>query len=131
MTELVINLKADLVVPKFFTYSQNNSGGSFKIDEFSGITKFVIIESYSAADANLKAESIGLYFDGDGDCACCGDRWSSQWDDSDGHPTPMIYGEDAEAYVTPFKWMPPGKEIVIHRLDGSVKWHGVFEKTRK
>ena len=131
MTELVIALKTDLVVPKFYTFTQNNSGGSFTLDEADGITHFVIVEAHSADEANSKAIGLGLYFDGSGDCPCCGDRWSEQWDDSDGHPTPQIYGEDAEAYVTSFKWMPPGKEIVIHRLDGTVRWHGVFEKTRK
>lgn len=114
--------------PLFYTYNQNNSGGSFSLDEVAGITHYVIVEAYSADDANERAENIGLYFDGDGDCPCCGDRWYSQWSDKDGDPEPMIYGEPASAYVGTFEWMPPGKEIVVHYLDGRKEWFGVFKR---
>ena len=76
----------------FYTYSQNNSGGSFDIDAENGLAHYVIIEADSMEEANEKATSIGIYFDGveDGmDCECCGDRWSS---DPDEYKTPMIYG---------------------------------------
>lgn len=46
----------------FYTYRQNNSGGSFKITK--KIKHFVIIEADSAKEANKKAEHIGIYFDG-------------------------------------------------------------------
>lgn len=54
----------------FYTFAQNNSGGSFVI-----------------------AESIGIYFDGvecDLDCECCGDRWSRYCDEND---EPLINGQ--------------------------------------
>jgi len=61
----------------FFTYRQNNSGGSFVENEHVNI--FVIIEADSAKQADNKAKSIDIYFDGcenGTDCHCCGDRWS-------------------------------------------------------
>lgn len=58
----------------FFTYYQNNSGGSF--DHEPGKYGFaVVIEAETAAQANSKAEDLGLYFDGENDCPCCGRRW--------------------------------------------------------
>ena len=69
----------------FYTFSQNNSGGSFDIDHM--LAHFVIIEADTAEEANTIAESVGIYFNGcdEGmDCDCCGDRWYSQWDDKDG-----------------------------------------------
>jgi hypothetical protein len=60
----------------FYTFTQNNSGGSFIDEPKQGIGMYVIVEANSEAEATAKAESIGLYFDGEGDCSCCGDRWS-------------------------------------------------------
>ena len=61
---------------KFYEYRQNNSGGSFHRDEKIGIDEYVYIEAESAEEANTKAEKVGLYFEGKGDCECCGNRWS-------------------------------------------------------
>lgn len=76
---------------KFFTFSQNNSGGVF-----TGDAEYIIIEAESAEDANRRAEATGIiYFNGcdkDLDCPCCGDRWSEQWSDKDGDKVPSIYG---------------------------------------
>ena len=60
----------------YFLYRQNNSGGSFDIDDNLNIN--VIIEADSEMEANTKAYDIGIYFDGvanGADCECCGDRW--------------------------------------------------------
>lgn len=83
----------------YFTYRQNNSGGSFTVDRAKGIGHFVIIEASNAFTANLRAEHLGLYWDGvsEGtDCGCCGDRWDpmeteGEWADV-GSDTPEIYG---------------------------------------
>jgi hypothetical protein len=56
-----------------YEYSQNNSGGSFTVDD--EVTIRVYIEADSAGEANRKAEEFGIYFDGYGDCPCCGNRW--------------------------------------------------------
>lgn len=81
---------------KFYTYSQNNSGGVFKKSDKEGICEYVIIEALTAKKANKRAIEIGLYFDGcesGNDCSCCGDRWNKA-DERDGYNTPCIYGQD-------------------------------------
>ena len=82
---------------KFYTFHQNNSGGSFikndKLDEF------VVIEANDYKHANERATEIGLYFSGVRagiDCDCCGDRWAEQYDE-DGTESPEIYGETVDA----------------------------------
>ena len=63
---------------KFYLYDQNNSGGSFIVDE--DVTHRLLIEADSVEEANQKAVELGVYFDGcdEGmDCPCCGDRWYS------------------------------------------------------
>lgn len=54
----------------FYVFSQNNSGGNF-----IGPAIVVAVEAQSAAEANRKAEKIGVYFDSERDCPCCGSRW--------------------------------------------------------
>jgi hypothetical protein len=108
----------------FFHYSQNNSGGSFNYDE-KGITHHVDIEAPTAESADRRAESIGLYFDGAGDCPCCGDRWSSAY--GDGDAVPSVYSEPlSEAWGSggrfPMRWMKPNPEAVVHFLDGRIEW---------
>lgn len=75
---------------KFYCFDQNNSGGSFVTDELAGIGEYVFIEASSAEDAISRAEDIGLYFGGEGDCPCCGDRWYRPLDD-DGTEMPLVY----------------------------------------
>lgn len=62
----------------WFKYRQNNSGGSFTYDAHRGISVNVIIQADDYQEANERAEMIGLYFDSDADCSCCGSRWSDQ-----------------------------------------------------
>ena len=109
----------------FYHYSQNNSGGSFDFDKKAGITHHVVIEAESAEAADRKAESIGLYFDGDGDCPCCGVRWHEAHDE--GTEEPSVYDrvlgvENKEHWGA---WMTEGYETVVHFTDGSMKWYGV------
>jgi hypothetical protein len=77
----------------FYTFSQNNSGGTFDVN--NRVCEYVIVEADSAKDANERAENVGVYFNGcdtGADCECCGDRWYEQWDESDGKEVPSIYG---------------------------------------
>ena len=93
----------------FYTYRQNNSGGGFVIDKKRGISVYVIIEADSTREADARAEQIGLYFDGYGDCPCCGNRWSE------------FYGKPvADAKL--FCERDPGRSIVVHYKDGRVEW---------
>lgn len=98
---------------KFFEYGQNNSGGSFDIDDGRGIGVKVWIEAFSADDADRRAEAIGIYFDGCSkgmDCDCCGDRWSTTWGDGEAAPT---INNDYD-----FTWH---HTVYVHKLDGSIE----------
>jgi hypothetical protein len=111
---------------KFYHFSQNNSGGSFEENE--NVCRHVIIEAYSAEDANLRADDIGIYFDGCDmgiDCSCCGDRWHKLEEDDEGTDKPEIYGKDVrKLYKEMFS-----KDCIIHYLNGK-KEHIIF-KTAK
>jgi len=108
---------AETKTPKFFTFRQNNSGGSFDISET--VAHNVIIEAHSAKEANAHAEDIGIYFDGcetGADCNCCGDRWYAAWED--GTDTPLIYGESPELCNDMFA--KEGQPVChVYYLDGS------------
>lgn len=68
----------------FYEFNQNNSGGSFVVDD--KVCHNLFIESNSLDEAIVKAESLGCYWNGvaDGiDCPCCGDRWHSPWHEFD------------------------------------------------
>jgi hypothetical protein len=131
MNDLVAQTSRTLAAIKFYHFSQNNSGGSFVLDERRGLTHNVIVEAYSADDANARAIELGIYFNGcatGNDCSCCGDRWSSQYSDSDGTSVPTIYDEPVETHSSWVAWMKPGKETAVHYIDGRIEWFGVFTK---
>jgi hypothetical protein len=97
-----------------YEYRQNNSGGTYHIDHERGISRIVLIEAESPARANHHAESIGLYFDGAGDCQCCGDRWyeASEYD--------VVVPDDDH---TDLNWLVAlsGTDRItyLHKLDGT------------
>lgn len=101
---------------KFFTYSQNNSGGVYY-----GPAQYVIIEADNADNADDIAREHDIYFNGCAtgmDCSCCGDRWSHQWEE--GTDSPEIYGKAPDEFD--FMWdCPDGvpNYIIIHN-DGKV-----------
>lgn len=102
------------VETKFFKFDQNNSGGSFVIDDERGLGAKVWIEAIDANHANSRAESLGIYFNGcaDGaDCNCCGDRWSELWADEKGEPRPHIDPQ------WDFNW---SDTVYAHALDGTI-----------
>lgn len=113
---------------KFFSFSQNNSGGSFDKDEASGIGEYVIIEAIDADHANGRAIDIGLYFDGcviGNDCPCCGDRWSRALDD-DGEDVPSIYSTPIEeAEKSTYR-----DAVFVHYLDGTFKKFELKERAK-
>lgn len=106
---------------KWFTFSQNNSGGSFRIDQSAGIAHFVIVQAENVEDAAHRAEGFGVYFNGVAngcDCACCGDRWSMPWED--GSDMPQIYGQTVEAFMASKLFMRDC--VAIHFADGDMHW---------
>ena len=61
---------------KVYELTQNNSGGSFVVDD--KLCHRLFIEAESWEEAMDKAEDLGCYWDGvdeGSDCQCCGDRW--------------------------------------------------------
>jgi hypothetical protein len=121
--KLIRKGSAAALTTHFYSFDQNNSGGSYKYDERSGISVTVIVEATSWMHANAIAQSIGLYFDGSGDCVeCCGYRWSEQWD------APGLTFEEALTEIADDmtcvwarKNMKKGEpEIFVHTLDGSL-----------
>jgi hypothetical protein len=105
----------------FYDYSQNNSGGSFVYEPERGISHWVIVEADSASEANARAERIGLYFDGEGDCRCCGDRWYEQSSYETGDETPSAYGAPVtDGMPGLMRWID-GYEGFIHYADGRVE----------
>ena len=109
---------------KWYTFTQNNSGGSFEHFAEDGIGYAVIIEAVDADHANARAKRIGLYFNGCAsgrDCSCCGDRWheASGYDAED---TPQLYGkslapiEDGEQPM--INWGIPS---YMHRIGGEFR----------
>jgi hypothetical protein len=64
----------------WFEVCQNNSGGSFDVDD--KLCHRLLIEATSIDEATSKAEDLGCYWDGVSkgtDCECCGDRWSTPY----------------------------------------------------
>lgn len=103
----------------FFEFHQNNSGGSFDHDAKRGIGHLVVVEADDALHANYRAERAGIYFDGcatGGDCPCCGDRWSRQWESAKGTDEPQSFGRPISG-----GW---GLPAYVHYLDGRVEAHG-------
>lgn len=97
----------------FFRYRQNNSGGSFVTDHGSGISQEVYVEADTPYEADDIAERIGIYFDGFGDCSCCGNRWYRA-DDYDVAYRPPI---SVDGY---FKWITDGPAGYVHYKSGMV-----------
>lgn len=102
----------------FFSYSQNNTGGSFVVDD--NVAHYVVIEANNYREANSKAEDIGLYWDGcsDGtDCSCCGDRWYKLNKNNIGDPVPSLFGRPIEDSDIGGNF---NKEVRLHLANGQV-----------
>lgn len=81
-------------ITKFYEFRQNNSGGSFDVDDI--LCHIVVIEAESAEQANAIAKDLGIYFNGtedETDCPCCGDRWS-EVDEFDGEDLDSFTSSD-------------------------------------
>lgn len=122
--------KKTVASTKFYHFRQNNSYGRFDYDEKRGISVNVIVEAVNADDANLRAERIGLYFGGDGDCPCCGNRWSEQYEyrgKDNSTEFPSVYGDKVapgEAFPkneNAFRWTSDKQfDGFIHYKNGTI-----------
>lgn len=114
----------------YYLYRQNNSGGNFHYDPKTGISKEVYVEAGNAQEADNRAERLGIYFDGDGDCSCCGDRWSSAGSHD---KTAEVPGPDAKFVIDESSPYPPlpkwivGYETFVHPLNRS--FYGAHQET--
>jgi hypothetical protein len=119
----------------WYKYRQNNSGGIFVYSDY--VANFVLIEASSVAEANSKAESIGIYFNGLGDigidCDCCGERWSEQYKSMAEFTTYQFrnggYGATTHADVRGYaqaladndEWADGKPAVIVYFADGSVE----------
>lgn len=100
----------------FYLFLQNNSGGGY--DRTDKLDVGTVIEARTADEANERAESLGIYFDGvrdEIDCDCCGDRWSPVGE-ADALPLNVLDSE--------YDWVT---SKIIHYLDGRVERRTVTE----
>jgi len=75
---------------KIYEFNQNNSGGSFVVDD--KLCHRLLIEAESVDEASDIAENLGVYYNGcesGMDCECCGDRWYRPWNSN---TFPYSYG---------------------------------------
>ncbi len=108
----------------FYEFTQNNSGGSFDVDD--KLCHRLFIEELSEGAAIAKAKDMGVYFDGCDsgiDCDCCGDRWYE--------PSQVVFpkkwsskisfasiGEYAQHLADNYGWTSP--DVRVFCLDGTV-----------
>lgn len=115
----------------FYTY-YNHGPRNVEVELERGIGEWVIIEAENPEDANMRAEKIGLYFDGVEkgiDCSCCGDRFDRAKDgcgNVEESQFPAIYGIPVENYkfkLDCYRNRNPQRAFV-HYIDGTIKWYG-------
>lgn len=97
---------------KWYSYSQNNSGGSFIENE--NICEWMLIEANTADEANQIMTDIVDSNDAWDYCPCCGERWDINMDESDGHDVPSIWEEPiSEVLADSFR-----SRAILYYLDG-------------
>lgn len=108
------NSEARTVATRFYTVSQNNSGGGFDHNPAAGIGYAVCVEAVDEDHAKGRLRRITDYYAGKGyDCPCCGERWSLWIDEDDASEQPTMYGEPLKG-----GWGIPS---YIHYLDGTIE----------
>ena len=99
------------VKTKFYTFSQNNSGGYFVQDEHAGVCEEVVVEAQSPEDAWSILHHIGENVSGFWEfCQCCGERWSEPWGD-----------DGTESLVIDTKKTYFREKAFIHYYDGRIE----------
>jgi len=106
----------------FYEFSQNNSGGSFDVD--NDVCRRLFIEATNAEQANRIAQDLGVYFNGCDsgmDCSCCGDRWyeADEYDAVDLKKT-------AESYKTELATIEDYAQLLADKYGGTTPYARVF-----
>lgn len=102
----------EAVTARFWTITQNNSGGIFDHDAKAGIGYGLCVEAISADEADGRMREIYSSYAASYDCPCCGDRWSTYLY-GDGDEEPTLYGKPLTG-----GW---GLPSYVHYLDGRVE----------
>lgn len=106
---------AQVVETRFWTVTQNNSGGIFDHDPAKGIGYALCVEAVDANHARGRMERIADSYPASYDCPCCGDRWSFYLY-GDGDEEPRLYSEPLRG-----GWGIPS---YVHYLDGRIEERG-------
>lgn len=108
-------MKTNIVVDlKWYTVRQNNSGGSFTVD--NDVAHFVSVQAASDKEAENKMNDITASSGYDW-CECCGERWYVYFDESDGYEVPTYYGKPLSEHKS--SWC--NDEIRLHYYNGIVE----------
>lgn len=100
---------------RWYTFTQNNSGGFFDRDE--DLAEVVCIQATSDDEATRKAEKL-MFHSNLNSCECCGDRWNWGYFDAAPNDTPMLYGQPLLEYDSSY---PAGYEYRLHHFDGRIE----------
>jgi hypothetical protein len=103
---------------KWFRMHQNNSGGSYTVDDFQAEHVFIQAATWEEAHARVWDMLDHCY------CECCGTRWSS-WGPSDEGDYPILYGENV--FDKGESWCD-GDEARLHFYDGRVEGFVIGEQ---
>ncbi|NYD88783.1 DUF7296 family protein [Sphingomonas melonis] len=98
---------------RFWTQTQNNSGGRFDHDSVRGIGYAICVEATDANDAARRLQAVVDSYPATGSCPCCGDRWYIWTDMEDGTEEPTLYGEPLAG-----GW---GLPSYVHHIDGRIE----------
>lgn len=103
----------------WFEFDQNNSGGSFDVDDKLCHRLFIEADDYDTAERI--ATHLGVYFNGVSqgiDCGCCGDRWSNYMPDElefpmDYEPSTIFHNveEYAQYMANNYGWTKPDARL--------------------
>lgn len=98
---------------RFWTVSQNNSGGSFHSNKAAGIGYALCVEATSEQHAAQRMQEIAdrAGYNPEDDCDCCGPRWFFDYL-GEGTATPELYSAPLTG-----GW---GLPSYVHYLDGRI-----------
>ena len=96
-----------IIKTKFFTFSQNNSGGYFIDNDY--VSRYLIIEDINIDEAIRRMHMITR--DYSDYCSCCGRRWRDYAQDDNGSDIPMIWDEEIE----------PLGNVIVYYYNGTRK----------
>lgn len=98
---------------KWWTFSQNNSGGYFIENDV--VDQYVLVQAPSFKVANLIFNDLVSGYTEY--CECCGERWDYSPYNDEGDDEPEIYGES----VYDFVGSSTRTSCILHYIDGKIE----------